>query len=665
MLKKIVFIVFIAIVGFVGFLTYSVQTAIDNKQRLDHVKIIYFPTLERIDANIVRLDKVKELFIQSAMTEDEDLIDSAKEFIDNADEVFEQLKDINQLTQADVISLQKNFKKYFDLGRTSILSMQGAEMNSPEFKAKIKKMNNALEHLNMQLKNFRESSYDDFTSTLIGANKAADISLYVGIVVGVVNLFFLGVLTYFMTNNIKMMAVIEEQNANLEKRVAERTTQLAQKTNDMLTMLHNMKQGVFTVMAENKIHPEYSSYLETILGTVDIARRDVMELIFEKSDAGSDIINQVGASLFAIINEDEMAFDFNSHLLVSEIQLTGVDDQIKILQFDWVPILNQDDVVEKLLVITQDVTEVRKLAREAEKQRKELNIISQILKISQEKFNEFISTAYAYIDDNLKLITATTEKDLEIVTALFRNMHTIKGNARTYEFVHLTDIIHETEQTYDDFRKNETSVWNQQRLLEELDMAKAAIEEYDMINQDKLGRKGRAGDLLTSRGVFISSQALNSLIGLAKHMQASETGQESAINEIYTELLQVGKIPLLRLASGAIDSVCSLSKELGKPEPTLKLYDKNIAFSNDIAEPLKSSFMHIVRNCVDHGIESKEDRIAAGKLEAGTIIFEIIDKVNHFHFCNNLATNLSFVYEHSKLRWLQNQINIFLHCLFS
>ena len=35
--------------------------------------------------------------------------------------------------------------------------------------------------------------------------------------------------------------------------------------------------------------------------------------------------------------------------------------------------------------------------------------------------------------------------DHSIVAALFRNMHTIKGNARTYSLQHLTNIVHEAE----------------------------------------------------------------------------------------------------------------------------------------------------------------------------------------------------------------------------
>ena len=69
---------------------------------------------------------------------------------------------------------------------------------------------------------------------------------------------------------------VSDQNANLEQRVTERTLALRQKTADIQTMLQNMPQGVLTIVAGNKIHPEYSAYLETIFETTSIADRDLM-----------------------------------------------------------------------------------------------------------------------------------------------------------------------------------------------------------------------------------------------------------------------------------------------------------------------------------------------------------------------------------------------------
>jgi hypothetical protein len=69
----------------------------------------------------------------------------------------------------------------------------------------------------------------------------------------------------------------------------------------------------------------------------------------------------------------------------------------------------------------------------------ELDIISRIIRISIGKFNEFVDCASAFIVANRRLIEAGASRDPEVIATLFRNMHTLKGNARTFEFTRVTD----------------------------------------------------------------------------------------------------------------------------------------------------------------------------------------------------------------------------------
>ena len=48
-----------------------------------------------------------------------------------------------------------------------------------------------------------------------------------------------------------------------------------------------------------------------------------------------------------------------------------------------------------------------------------------------------------------------------------------------------------------------------------------------------------------------------------------------------------------------------------------------------IMEDLSDPLMHIIRNAIDHGIESAEERLAAGKPEKGTICLLASQKGNH------------------------------------
>lgn len=614
-MRKIIVMVGVAITVFLVSTIFSVQKSVQSNAALSQIRDLYFPVLERVDANIVRLDKMEERFMQGAMTGESDTVEEAGQFHVQADSVFGEMAKLYPERQTDIAKLRSDFKQYKELANTTSLGI----INHVGDMSGVARMNKSLTDLRGELKEFRKSSYDNFVLTLRDSQRAMQINLYMGMAIGVMNLIFMGVLVFFIRNNVKMTAIIAEQNATLELKVIERTAQLSQKTNDINAMLNNMNLGVCTVVPGNKLHPEYSAYMRTIFCQDDLAHKDVLETLFAESDLGADAKDQVAVALSAIVGEDSMMFDFNSHLLVNEMQVRGDDGKNKILQMNWSPITNDADAVDKVLLIVQDVTHLRELESEAAQQKEELDVISQIIKISIGKFNDFIDSAKKYAAENRSLIQQAKGRDKEVISALFRNMHTIKGNARTFEFTLITNAAHVAEQEYDRLRKNEEAEWEGATLLQELEAVEAAIAKYAEVSEDKLGRKGRASDLLTTRGSFVGVDeiaSLKSMVAEIAKRDASET-----IGRLQKSVNQLGLIPLERLVSGSIDSLSSLSKELNKPTPNVQVSNCDVAFNGTFAQALKSSLMHIVRNSLDHGIEGPGERTLAGKPEAGVIRF--------------------------------------------
>lgn len=616
-MRKILVIIGVAIIVFLAFTTYSVQKSIQSSAQLSDIKDLYFPVLERVDANIVRLDKMAEQYLQSVMIGDKELVDQAAEIHLQADKSFEEMAKLYPEQVSKIAQLRSAFRQYKDTAAG--ISMDLLDKKPGDVTDRTTQMSQSLAELRKSVKEFRELSYGNFVQTLSNTQRSVTVNLYMGLALGLMNLCFMGVLVFFMRNNVKMMAVIALQNATLEQRVAERTAQLTQKTNDINAMLQNMKLGVCTVVPGSRIHPEYSDYMRTIFGINEFTGREVAEALLGKSKLGVDSKDQISVALAAIVGEEAMMFDFNGHLLAREMMIEDNDGAVKVLQMDWSPIVNEADIVEKVLLIVQDVTQLRELELASAHQREELDTISQIIKISIGKFNEFIESAKKYSAENRKLIVEAAGADKEVIAALFRNMHTIKGNARTYELTLITDVAHAAEQEYDQLRKDPTAEWNKPLLLEGLDAVDAAIDRYIDVNENKLGRKGRASDLLTTRGAFVSNEEIADLKSVATALARRDSGPEA--QHLLKSISHLGLIPLQRLVSGAVDSLSSLAKELNKPTPAVEIVNGEIAFNNLFAEALKSSFMHIVRNSMDHGIEAPDARLAANKPEQGQLRF--------------------------------------------
>lgn len=412
-------------------------------------------------------------------------------------------------------------------------------------------------------------------------------------------------------------------------RIQKSSAQLRQKTADIQTMLQNIPQGILTVTAGNHVHHEYSSYLEKILDTRDIAGRDFVELLFSGSNLGADSLSQIDTVAAACIGEDLMNFEFNKHLLVGEIEKRMPDGSIQILDFSWSPISDDRDLIVRLMLCVRDVTELRKLAAETAEQKRELEIIGEILSVSQEKFHEFISGAQHFIDENEALIRQHVEQDPETVVQLFRNMHTVKGNARTYGLLHLTHSVHEAEQTYDALRQPRPGIaWDQAQLLDELTRVRTLLERYARINEFSLGRKGPGRRGSVERYLMVDKAQIQETLRRLEAINLTNIHDLVAARDAMHKTLRLlGTESLHETLGGIIESLPGLARELGKEAPCVVIEDHGHVIRNQASSLLKNVFMHLFRNALDHGIETSPERVAAGKSAHGTILLaaEITD----------------------------------------
>jgi HPt (histidine-containing phosphotransfer) domain-containing protein len=438
---------------------------------------------------------------------------------------------------------------------------------------------------------------------------------------------FIGTVLYVASNsfantfleNKRLVTELTGMNENLENLVAERTVALRRKTHDIQSMLQNMPQGVLTIVAGNRIHPEYSAYLQTIFETAEIAERDVMQLVFAHSSLGPDALSSIEVAIASCIGEDAMNFEFNAHLLPTEFEISMPDGRHKSLELSWSPIAGEGDVVEKLMVCVRDVTELRRLAHEASAQRRELEMIGEILAVSQEKFQDFMQTSFAFIDENRMLTESATEPTSDLVAKLFRNMHTVKGNARTYGLGNLTNTVHEAEQAYDELRKAETIEWHPEELLAQLDQVRGLLDEYAKINDNTLGRKGPGRRNVDKYLMVEKTQVTQTLQAMQSIDLDNVDAMRSALAETQRLLRRIGTERVPELLAGVVESLPSLASELGKPAPVVEIKDNGISVRSQVSGLLKNLYTHLLRNAVDHGIETPAARVAAGKPAQGRI----------------------------------------------
>jgi len=412
-------------------------------------------------------------------------------------------------------------------------------------------------------------------------------------------------------------------NGMIEK-IQERSAQLKQKTADIQAMLQNMQQGILTVVDGSKVHGEYSAYLEAIFETQDIAGRGVMDLVFGDSDLGSDALSQVEAAVDACIGQDAINFAFNEHLLVGEIGKRMPDGRVKQLDLTWSAITDESDTILRLMLCVRDVTELRELAAEATEQKQRLEMIGEILAVSQEKFHHFIESSTGFIRENERIIRKHSQADSAAIAELFRNMHTIKGNARTYNLQYLTNVVHETEQQYHELRQPDAGLpWNQDHLMRELERVRNAVDTYAHINEMSLGRKG-PGRSADEQSMVVDRGHIRASLRMLEAADPNDLHQLVAMRDaVHQTLRLLGTEGVGEALGGVLDSLPSLAGELGKPAPAVRIDDNGYRLRSPAVRILRDVFMHLLRNSMDHGLESADERRAKGKPAAGTIDIEV------------------------------------------
>jgi two-component system, chemotaxis family, sensor kinase CheA len=94
--------------------------------------------------------------------------------------------------------------------------------------------------------------------------------------------------------------------------------------------------------------------------------------------------------------------------------------------------------------------------------------------------------------------------------------------------------------------------------------------------------------------------------------------QARVLDELHKSVLKIRMVPVEQLFRRFPRVVRDVAKHCGK-DVALELTGENTDLDKGILDALAEPMTHLVRNAVDHGIESSEDRIAAGKGARGTI----------------------------------------------
>ena len=115
---------------------------------------------------------------------------------------------------------------------------------------------------------------------------------------------------------------------------------------------------------------------------------------------------------------------------------------------------------------------------------------------------------------------------------------------------------------------------------------------------------------------------------LRREVSRIQRSFERRLSELQDGILEVRMVTLGQLFDRLSRVVRQISRDMGK-EIRLVVTGAQTEIDKLLVEELGAPLMHIIRNSIDHGIESAEQRKAIGKPVAGTIALNAYQKGNH------------------------------------
>ena len=429
-------------------------------------------------------------------------------------------------------------------------------------------------------------------------------------------------------NDVKILAKeLGEFNVKLEEQVALRTTELQQKNQSMSKILENIHQGIFMLDENLVLDPQYSKHLKDIIGEKEIEGKDINSLFLSKTNLSANDVSQAESALLCCVGDSDFTFKLNSDHLPREVILHTYNNE-KQLEVSWEPIVVEGKI-DKIMVSIREVTEIRRLQKQAATDKANNNKLVEIIECGLGHFSHNIQSIEDYLNKSREIITQLNGNKISMdqLKEIFRNLHTIKGNARSLQLSEIVKFAHELEQLFYKFQQNYESEDqpSESSLLKELDKLKEIILSYQNLYAEKLG--GSENEESTSLNLDDMTDKLINVLDKAKK---NETGYKQAHDIVHKSLQSLKYKNLSQILRHQLYILQKDANKLEKEIPAIEWGDKPIWVPKEKAYVLGDVFGHLLRNSIDHGIEKPEIRKMKGKKGFGLLRFDISYESNGF-----------------------------------
>lgn len=255
------------------------------------------------------------------------------------------------------------------------------------------------------------------------------------------------------------------------------------------------------------------------------------------------------------------------------------------------------------------------------------------------------------------------EKDpqsAELINALFRKAHSLKGMAATMGFERLSEVSHALEEPLNRIREGKASLGKttMELLFQGADLLEVLVEEAltgtvpgveyrDFVEKLKNHTAAKTEPLRKEKplahyhpptAVSVETRTLDELINIvgdmmvrrnrlmelnrplmSYHIEEELRALDKLIRDLYAQVLKIRMLPLATATELLRRVTRDLAQSEGKEVDLAIEGDKDVELDRTVLEELIDPLVHLVRNAVDHGIELPDERRRNRKAAKGKL----------------------------------------------
>ena len=366
--------------------------------------------------------------------------------------------------------------------------------------------------------------------------------------------------------------------AQMFGRLQQHTRALAERDRAVRLVLDTVNDGLLRLSPEGRLGEERSATIDRWFGGFSggVSFADFMTPI----DPVFALSFRLGHEA---LREGTLPVELSLAQLPSRLQARG-----RTYQVSYLPV-TAEGRSDGLLVVIADVTEQVQLARQDAELRELLAML--------QAFTRDRASALGFIDEAAALAACLGPGAGDPIEQR-RALHTLKGNAALLSLEVVAGLCHEAEDRLDSGDRGSAAA------------AQAAVQE----RWAALSRSFRA----------VMGESVRALVELAPEeleRLAEEVGRGLAPAATARRLVAWRCEPVERAFERLASNARALARRLGKGEIEVDVEAHDLRLDPKRWGPLWAELVHVVRNAVDHGLESPAERRAAGKPEQARLRF--------------------------------------------